>query len=233
MTDSFIGIDPDSATTFTMDSSLAVAEQGQIVAFKKFVKTTYGINDSGIRVTVGLESVTSSSDLWLRFEVKDYGYRLGSTWALQLPLNNFEEGFNPNEYEVYKDGSSFGVVHIEPDATDGSLIANITGFEISDSVAHDFEDINDLRLWESHTGNEATGTFGFTLPMHRALDDDYDQAYLNITNVAISSFSGDAPPVPSAVTGLSASLAHYDEVFVNWLHDLLNVTGFVIERDDG
>ncbi len=205
--------------------------------------------------------------MWLRFEVKDGGYGLGLTGALQLPLNNFEEGFNPNEYEVYKDGSSLGVVHIEPDATAGvatsfditldpnwanstsdsvtvfigiddnstagSLIANITGFEISDSVAHDFEDINDLRFWESHTGNETTGTFGFTLPMHRALDDDYDQAYLNITNVTRSSFSGDAPPVPSAVTVLSASLAHYDEVFVNWSHDLLNVTGFVIERDDG
>ena len=262
LSDSFIGID---GTTFTMDTGVVgLSDRGQIVAFKEFNKTQDSVNGSAIKITGGFEALTASDDMWLRFEIKDGSYGTGATGRDTLPINTFDEGFAPNEYDAYQSGGSLGVIHLEPDtigtikdfdielipnwinseedivtvfiglddnSTSGSLVANITSFEISDSIAHDFDDINDLRFWQSHAGDEATGTLGFTSPMHRALDNDYDVGYLNVTEIGTSSFTGEDPPTPEAPTGLKANPSHPDQIDLTWNHPITNVTGFVIYRD--
>jgi len=209
-----------------------------------------GSASSGVRITGGIVSQTSAADQWLRVEVKDGSYGTGT-------LDSFPE----NDYDIYQGAGSLGVIHIEPtttitpfeinlkpnwfegleetatlfigiddNSTGGSTIVNITSIEWSNAIKYDFEDINVLEFYET---SPVEGFSSALFDEIRPSLDDYDMGILNITEVATGSISIPALPTPSAVTNIVLNLEHYDAIEVTWDHDILNTTGYRIERDDG
>ena len=241
----FFGIDDD---TYTMDTGSTDAEVGQVVLFRTFDISDFSEGD--IRITGGYNA-SATSDIFMRFEVKDGKYGTSNTFSFPL-----------NEPEAYRNGGSLGVVHLSPtstavtpfdislkpnwsnrtspyvtvfigiddNSTSARMIANVTSVEIDSDIKYDFTQIDDIIVYEPD-GDQNTGEQDLQILIDRTTGSDYSSGIINVTEIATSGVTAPALPTPSAPTNLVATPLGHDAIQLTWNHNLINVTDFRIERD--
>ncbi len=96
---------------FNLNTFADNTDRGQIVIFKEFNTTQAASTTPNIRVTGTYQTNSVTDDVNLRFEIKDGGYGMGRA------VQEFPDFFPVNEFDVYQDGGSLGVIHSSPIGT--------------------------------------------------------------------------------------------------------------------
>ncbi len=243
----FFGIDD---TTFTMDTGSTNPEVGQVVLFRSFDMSDFFEDD--IRITGGYQADGGTSDLFMRFEIKDGKYGTANQYS-----------FPTNEHDAYREGGSLGVIHVAPSSTGtvipfdvslkpnwsnrtsdfvtlfigiddnstaGRMTANVTSVELDSDIKYDFTDIFDFIFYET-SGSLNGGGDTLSNFVSRTLENDYSQGLVEMNTIATSGVTAPVLPTPTAPTALTATPFGNDAIKLTWNHNLINVTDFRIERD--
>jgi len=130
------------------------------------------------------------------------------------------------------------IVSLQDNSTAGALIGNITSIEVEDVILYNFTDINELLFFEDDCSSNFAnvhpfGDNGAIKQNDENCGADLGNGLVNVANSALTGAISGTLPTPAAVTGLSVGVITDDSLILNWSHDLIDTTGFRIDRDDG
>jgi len=143
--------------------------------------------------------------------------------------NNFDISFRPNWSNSTSDIVTVFVA-VQDNSTSGSMIANVTSIELENEMKFNFTDINDFVFYEPDctTGMATTETIDGSSDNDKNCGMDQSNGVTEVNNVTAGTITANELPTPPNVTDLTATFT--DSIFLDWDHDLVNVTGFRIYR---
>lgn len=163
---------------------------------------------------------------------RDTLYSLG-VFDLEDPTvgtaNNFDISFRPNWSQSDNEIITV-IVAVQDNSTTGRMIANVTSIEIENNRKFNFTDITDFTFYEPNCPSFMATTdiiFG-TDDNDKNCGVDYSNGVTEIDNITAGTIIANVLPTPPTVTDLTATQT--DSIFLDWDHDLVNVTGFRIYR---
>jgi len=181
----------NSLGKFNLNTNSDLTDRGQIIMFKEFNKTQQQSIDPNIRVTGAMQADTTTADMHLRFEIKDGGYAMGSDLF-----------FPQNQFDIYQNGGSLGVVHLNPQGT------GVEAFDISmiPNWSNSTEDI--FTLFVGIDDNSTSGGLNVnvtSIEIQNSLQQNFeDLGYVQFYEVSSSTNADRGESFGSATRGLEA-----------------------------